>query len=297
MAAEYEPDPDEGEGDEEELVPEDSGEPPGLDEILEAEAEALAAELEAAEQDGVEPTVLDEIEGTVETAAEALIAMRDARQKLQEVKKDRGFGRPSSAPTSPQRSGPGFKKRGVCRDCGQPGHWAGDQRPGAGLARPKSGTRPGTGAAPASPPETGGGDGDDGPAVHEANVASAWESFAEALEADTPNEVHSVLSVDKRLVGALDSACNRTVCGQHWLDGYLSELRASRSWEAVQHLVTTEQEKEKFKFGNDGVKASHTRADCRCLWEVPVCSLGPVLCRLTLWACFWGETSSRPSVE
>ena len=142
-----------------------------------------------------------------------------------------------------------------------------------------------------------GGDGDDGPAVHEANVASAWESFAEALEADTPNEVHSVLSVDKRLVGALDSACNRTVCGQHWLDGYLSELRSSRSWEAVQHLVTTEQEKEKFKFGNDGVKASHTRADCRCLWEVPVCSLGPVLCRLTLWACFWGETSSRPSVE
>ena len=106
MAAEYEPDPDEGEGDEEELVPEDSGEPPGLDEILEAEAEALAAELEAAEQDGVEPTVLDEIEGTVETAAEALIAMRDARQKLQEVKKDRGFGhrRHPSVPGQASRS-------------------------------------------------------------------------------------------------------------------------------------------------------------------------------------------------
>ena len=54
-------------------------EQPGLDEVLEAEAEALAAELEQAEQEGMEPGVLEEIEGTVETAAEALITVRDAR--------------------------------------------------------------------------------------------------------------------------------------------------------------------------------------------------------------------------
>ena len=59
-------------------------EQPGLDEVLEAEAEALAAELEQAEQEGMEPGVLEEIEGTVETAAEALITVRDARHKLQE---------------------------------------------------------------------------------------------------------------------------------------------------------------------------------------------------------------------
>ena len=99
-------------------------EQPGLDEVLEAEAEALAAELEQAEQEGMEPGVLEEIEGTVETAAEALITVRDARHKLQEVRK------------------------------AQPGHWAGDQqcsKAGAGLARPKPSGKGAASSAKASP--------------------------------------------------------------------------------------------------------------------------------------------------
>ena len=40
---------------------------------------------------------------------------------------------------------------------------------------------------------------------------------SEALAAAT-------LTVDKALVGALDSACNRTCAGDDWIQGYLKEL-------------------------------------------------------------------------
>ena len=39
--------------------------------------------------------------------------------------------------------------------------------------------------------------------------------------------MQATLASDKRLVGALDSACNRIVCGQRGLDSYLKELRSS----------------------------------------------------------------------
>ena len=71
------------------------------------------------------------------------------------------------------------------------------------------------------------------PAPHETAVVSSWSSFAEALEASRPHEKQSALSDNKRLVGALDSACNRTVCGRGWLEGYLEALSSSplaRPW-------------------------------------------------------------------
>ena len=281
------------EADEEEMIPEDGGDALTLDEVLEAEAEALAAELEQAEAEGLEPQMLEDVEGTVESAAEALLTMREARHKLQEVRKDRGFGKAGSAPSSPTSGKPGFKKRGVCHDCGQPGHWAGDQqclKPGAGLARPKSAVRPGAASAGGSPhrwvqlaetfsTEAFAEQGEE-PAPHETAVVSSWSSFAEALEASRPHEVQSALSDDKRLVGALDSACNRTVCGRGWLEGYLEALSSSPLAQALVPLV---------KFGNDGVKASHSRhrlpvvvgASCVLVWTsvVEVESLGLLLGR------------------
>ncbi|CAE6915744.1 RE2 [Symbiodinium sp. CCMP2592] len=289
--------------DEEELVPEEDGNGFSLDEVLEAEAEALATELEQAEAEGLEPQMLEQVEGTVESAAEALLTMREARHKLQEVRKDRGFGKASSAPSSPQSpSRPGFKKRGVCHDCGQPGHWAGDQgcpKPGAGLARPKPSSRTGGATMGSSPQrrvqlaETFSAEATQETAepdqYHETAVVTNVGSFAEALEASQPHEVQSAMAVDKRLVGALDSACNRTVCGRFWLEGYLQALSNSPLWQALQPLVKTEPERENFKFGNDGVKASYSRhrlpmvvgQSCVLVWTsvVEVESLGLLLGR------------------
>ena len=53
-------------------------------------------------------------------------------------------------------------------------------------------------------------------------------SLSEALDASPAmpvgNEPQPELARDKRLVGALDSACNRTVTGSTWLSGFLEEL-------------------------------------------------------------------------
>ena len=86
--------------------PEDEGPAPmSLEEVLQTEAEGLAEELESAAHDGVDASLLEDLEGSMETAAEALLTMREARNKISEVKKDRGYGRPaSSGNSSPSKS-------------------------------------------------------------------------------------------------------------------------------------------------------------------------------------------------
>ena len=85
---------EETENDDEELIEaDDDGGDPGIGDIIRSEAEALAAELDEAVEQGLDASTLQEIEETVENAAEALITMKEARTKLQEVKKDRGYGR------------------------------------------------------------------------------------------------------------------------------------------------------------------------------------------------------------
>ena len=108
------------EPDEEELVADDGEANPNLDEVLEAEAQALAAELEEAEGEGLDSGTLGSVEDTFEHAAEALLSMREARSKLQEIRRDRGFGKAS--PTSPAgRSNPTSPSPGV-RGHTQEGH-------------------------------------------------------------------------------------------------------------------------------------------------------------------------------
>ncbi|CAK9106139.1 Uncharacterized protein SCF082_LOCUS49440 [Durusdinium trenchii] len=119
-------------------------EEPGLVDFLQSEAECLATELQAAEEQGADPDLLQSVEADFEQAAEALVTMKEARSKLQELRKDRGFGKPS-----PGGPAGGAKNAGVpaarkasgrhpCFDCNQHGHWAGDKecpKPGAGLGR------------------------------------------------------------------------------------------------------------------------------------------------------------------
>ncbi|CAK9113846.1 Uncharacterized protein (Fragment) [Durusdinium trenchii] len=58
-----------------------------LEEVLQAEAEILATELEEAVDDGIGPDIIQDVEETVESAAEALLTMREARSKLAESPK------------------------------------------------------------------------------------------------------------------------------------------------------------------------------------------------------------------
>ena len=71
-----------------------------------------------------------------------------------------------------------------------------------------------------------------------------------------------MLPQDKQLVGALDSACNRTCAGQIWVNNYLDALR-QHAPPFVQSLILCEGESENFRFGNNGVVPSIQR------WRLP----------------------------
>ena len=117
---------------EEELIPEETqSAEPSLEEVLQTEAALLASDLENLEAEGAEPELLEELEAGVENAAEALVTMREARSKINEMKRDRGYGK-STPPLDK-----GFKPHGnqvnraksttTCFCCGLPGHWKGDK--------------------------------------------------------------------------------------------------------------------------------------------------------------------------
>ena len=73
-------------------------------------------------------------------------------------------------------------------------------------------------------------------------------------------------SADKAVVGALDSACNRTCAGEPWIVELLREAPIE-----VQALVTTEPETEQFKFGNGGILPSTLR------WRLPIMMAGELV--------------------
>lgn len=130
---------DEEPEEEEEMIPDEVMQSeavvPNLEEVLQAEVEVLASELQLAEEEGIEPDVIDELEMNVEKAAESLLTMREARHKLNEVRKDRGYGNqgkgggkdgPKSKPSGNQVQGRKQDPKYPCWDCGQTGHWMGD---------------------------------------------------------------------------------------------------------------------------------------------------------------------------
>ena len=89
------------------------------------------------------------------------------------------------------------------------------------------------------------------------------------------------LSADKSLVGALDSACNRTCAGEQWIREYLAKL--TEAPREVQALVKEKPETENFKFGNGGVLPSATR------WRIPAVIGGQLVC-------VWVSTVPVPSL-
>ena len=288
MVAEHdEPEVEEAAG-EEELVP--AEEMPGqqLEEVLQAEAQLLAEDLQVLEDEGCEPELLEELEAGVESAAEALVSMREARARINDVKKDRGYGKSGGGKGGAVDNKPhgnqtnSQKKNTRCFDCGQLGHWAGDKmctKPGAGLGRKdKKGKQVlisenvtehaiGNGSGVPSPTSP------TGSPPHDVMVVSAYggqemktlsEALASTRGGDPPvaSPIASELAHDKRLVGALDSACNRTVTGFTWLHGFLEELKTAPA--SVQSLVKRESESELFRFGNGGVQHSYER------WRLPM---------------------------
>ena len=77
---------------------------------------------------------------------------------------------------------------------------------------------------------------------------------------------------DKQLVGALDTACNRTCTGTTWLHSFLQHLRDAPI--EIQSLIACVPECETFRFGNGGTQISHER------WRLPT-MIGGVL--MTFW--------------
>ena len=267
---------------EEELVPDNvggdsTGGPASLEEVLQLEAECLASELQEAEEEGIESEVLDQLEMGVERAAESLLTMREARAKLNDVRKDRGFGGKSSGgkggkgrPSGNQVAAKKNDPSNPCWDCGLPGHWMGDracQKPGAGLAMPPGKKAKQVKIAEAHSAEV---VAEDQAAIHEVQMASHEQSLPldEALQRshqhphDVLNSQAPQLMADKRLVGALDSACNRTCSGNVWLEGYRRELATAPL--AIRNLISTKNETETFRFGNGGTQQSKQR------WRLPI---------------------------
>ncbi|CAK9052098.1 unnamed protein product [Durusdinium trenchii] len=264
-----------------------------LEEVLQAEAEILATELEEAVDDGIGPDIIQDVEETVESAAEALLTMREARSKLAEVRKDRGYGKASTGKMANKKS------KLPCFDCNQLGHWAGDpecKNPGAGLGRKSPKKHPksvkvvetmNTEHVVADPALLPAVDGNEALAV---SCVSRNLKLSDVFHAPNSKEVHAVhtgLTADKRLVGALDSACNRTVTGSEWLHSFLRCLEHAP--QAVRDLVQSSPEHEVFRFGDGGTQVSSTRwripvmlgDTVLCVWvsEVPVPSLGLLLGR------------------
>ena len=287
---------------EEELVPDDDGRgPTSIEEVLQAEAEQLASELQDLEDQGCDPQMLDELEAGMEQAAESLVTMREARTKIQEVKKDRGYGKAGSMTMKSKPHGnqvPKQKANTRCFDCGEPGHWAGDAgctKPGMGLGKPKGkakGNPPSIKQVRVAetlntehlPPED---DAHEGGNANEVMMATHDSLFAHSLQEALKSEHTPTLATDKRFVGALDSACNRTCAGNVWLSFYLQALE--KAPKAVRQLIQTVEEDELFRFGNGGTQRSTIRyrlpmmvgSSMVLVWVsiVPVASLGLLLGR------------------
>ena len=59
------------------------------------------------------------------------------------------------------------------------------------------------------------------------------------------------------MIGALDSACNRTCSGNVWLNHYLKS--PEKAPKEIQNLIKASPESEVFRFGNGGCKTSFMR--------------------------------------
>ena len=295
MVSEAEPEPP-GETREADVDEGDPAEGVSLEEVLEAEAEVLAAELAEAAEGGMDEEAVQEIEESVGQAAEALLTMREAKTKLQEVKRDRGYGRVGGVDQKGKVNPKKSSSKHPCFDCDLPGHWAGDpecKKPGQGLGRKHKSPPKQVKLAEALTTEfvvepavdSSSGPGNEVMVVNREPSSVITPGLLAALDQShvEPKEVNIAASMarDKRLVGALDSACNRTCTGPEWLAGFLESLKQAP--QAVRDLVSCRSEHEVFRFGNGGAQISSER------WRLPMCVGGKLIC-------FWTSVVPVPSI-
>ncbi|CAE7399786.1 Ank3 [Symbiodinium necroappetens] len=248
----------EGETEAEHVEPEavdnpEGDEPASLEEVLQTQVQNLAEEIAEAEEEGIDPLHLESLEQGIEASAEALVSMREARVKLAEMRKDRGFrGPPSSGGGAPKGRGKGSaaiaaKKasgKHVCCDCGLPGHWAGDE----------ACTKPGQGGGTVPEHE-----------VTQAEATEAQELLMISAECSSPAVKHAL-----DLSAARATEVHATSAGEPWIKNYVELLRAAPA--EVQALVTTEPETEQFKFGNGGGILPSTLR-----WRLPIMMAGELV--------------------
>ena len=238
---------------------------------LQGEVEVLASELEAAAQEGCDSGELESLEEQLDGAVEALVTLREARSQIAAIRKDRGFRGPSPNSVNAGKKGGKGVKTGACHTCFQEGHWKGDPEcpgPPAG----KSNGKGKKGRLPSAlksvkreaqisevnvidllPPlrEV---SFDAAEEVHEISVV---ENLSEVLSSLNHKSESTMLSQDKLLQAAIDSACNRSCAGVAWIQH--TEAALQRAPEHIRALIQRVPEHERFRFGNGGQLVSEVR--------------------------------------
>ena len=96
-------------------------EPAGLEEVLQTEAAALAAEIEELAEEGADDELIGGLEASVEAGAEALASSAAGAEVPGGAPAGKAAGKKGATAASRKASG-----KHPCFDCGEHGHWAGD---------------------------------------------------------------------------------------------------------------------------------------------------------------------------
>lgn len=226
---------------------------------------------------------MESLEQNFEQCTEALLTMKNARSRLQEIRKDRGYGKAGDS----KPHGLGNKAGGMPRPKAKQVRLAEALNTEFATPSPVSSAH-----ASSTIPSAGGVASE--PMHHEASIVHRLsvplhEALSQPTQRDDLMQCPSQgLAEDKYSVGALDSACNRTCCGPAWMDTYLKKL-SDPGRPGIASLASTVDEQERFKFGNGGLVASTKRISMPAsvsgkvllIWVsvVPAASLGCLLGR------------------